>query len=1450
VSLWSQVQNNNVGSQGSSPAPITFSSVVQEKGDVNVVYAQLTGSGGTATVTGVTDTYGNTYAQAVALNDATNGLYTTIWVAYNIKATTLATPNVVHVAFSGGTAYAAIQELQWGDGAITVNPVVSGTTGTGSKTTGGASVPSCSVNVYSASDMVCAIAGSATPQTAVGTIGGNTAYLISAFGSAGPLAEYYTSALSGATTVTSGTSVATWDIVAVGLSAIPSGYQTGIYQVGNYKLATSDGVCPSPSGTQAGDVLVAWGGFYFDDGTTSVGTPSGWTLLKQTQFASGEGDETITLCSWYIVLTAAAASTYTWAGYSPDTDASFAPNMVCFRGVNNSSPIDTTAGVTTGSGTSATPSCPGITTSFPGELVMMPWFLNDFTNTTTPNGWFQPFGTEPGFFNGTNESIFVQPVFASGTVLPTASFTILGTDDWMLHQFALVPAALPSISSQPTGVSTYTGNTATFSVTASASSGGGTLTYQWYFSGQVILGATSSSYTTPTLHPWNSGPIYVIVTEVNGIAPIESNIVQLFVFPTNADLTLWDETAVPAGWFDVEAISGVHGSITWFDEELYKSPGTAGASVTYQGLFDKHAVGQAWFDEEGDPSSRVGLWDEDFLQSPVTAAVGTVVQASPFSSAQVLLPPQTAILVGAGQAPQVAVQRTIRPPDAALLAPTVVPGTIFAGSGQAPEVAVQYRSLPPDLAILPPVTSSLQGFGVLPQIAALVYGVPPPLSALLPPQDSVYLGAGQAPEVAIQYRSVPPDAAPLPPVVAVSPGANPLVVLTAIAIVQAPTISQASLPPQDVIFAGAGSAPQAPAQYRVVPPDAGILPPASSSRQGFGIPSQVAAVVYGAPPPLTALLPPQDAVVAGSGAPSAIAVQVASPLVPPFALPPPQDAIFSGAGSPPQVAVQILGAPPPPLSPMPPLDSIYLGAGQPSQVAVQISGIPPQAAFLPPQDSIFAGAGVPSALPQQYGVLPPAAAVLPPSILLVPGANPPVVPTAGYIVQAAPFSAALLPPQDVIFAGFGSPPQVAAQYRGVPPDAAPLPPSISSRQGFGVAPQVAFVVTGLPPPFSPLLPPQDVITSGAGSPPQVAVQASPILSPPFMTLPPQDAIFMGAGASQVAIQTIGVPPPFSAILPPLDSIFAGSGIPAEVPVQYRSLPPDAALLPPTTSSRAGFGIPSEVAQQILGVPPPLLAALSPQDAVLPGANPPFVGAGSIAQAAPSSLVSLPPASITRAGAGVPSAVAAQLSSPPTFYVALPPQDVVVVVPPFVPQAAVQVVAIQPYGALLPPQDSIVAGAGVPPGVAYVSFARTAPTQDLPPQDRLAAGVPFVASTRSIAIPPYAALPPPVPVWIAGVVNVAVPSSPKTFYAAPIVEAVALPLRQIIISGAGSIVPPPQPTILFPGGSSVAVASIRASSVPVAGLGPSAAPTDLVGPRALPVTEVRPASRPVTPKSRK
>lgn len=73
----------------------------------------------------------------------------------------------------------------------------------------------------------------------------------------------------------------------------------------------------------------------------------------------------------------------------------------------------------------------------------------------------------------------------------------------------------PTINTQPQPATKAVGQTATFSVSATASAG--SLSYQWYRDGASIGGGTSSSYTTGTLASSDNGArFYCVVTDSNG----------------------------------------------------------------------------------------------------------------------------------------------------------------------------------------------------------------------------------------------------------------------------------------------------------------------------------------------------------------------------------------------------------------------------------------------------------------------------------------------------------------------------------------------------------------------------------------------------------------------------------------------------------------------------------------------------------------------------------------------------------------------------------------------------------------------------------------------------------------------------------------------------------------------------------------------------------------------
>lgn len=74
-------------------------------------------------------------------------------------------------------------------------------------------------------------------------------------------------------------------------------------------------------------------------------------------------------------------------------------------------------------------------------------------------------------------------------------------------RLSVVPPVVPTITQQPQSLSVNVGLTASFNVTAS----GPTPSFQWRRNGTPISGATSASYTTPTLTLADSGAVYSVL---------------------------------------------------------------------------------------------------------------------------------------------------------------------------------------------------------------------------------------------------------------------------------------------------------------------------------------------------------------------------------------------------------------------------------------------------------------------------------------------------------------------------------------------------------------------------------------------------------------------------------------------------------------------------------------------------------------------------------------------------------------------------------------------------------------------------------------------------------------------------------------------------------------------------------------------------------------------------
>lgn len=136
--------------------------------------------------------------------------------------------------------------------------------------------------------------------------------------------------------------------------------------------------------------------------------------------------------------------------------------------------------------------------------------------------WFRNASAIPG---ATSATLTINPVSAQdfGTyyVQVTNATSVVNSG---FATLSLPSNGSPRITTQPTSVSVASGASATFTVVAS---GDGTLTYQWFKNGAEIAGATSASYTIPSVSSTDLGNYYVTVTNDKG--SIDSNVVTLSI---------------------------------------------------------------------------------------------------------------------------------------------------------------------------------------------------------------------------------------------------------------------------------------------------------------------------------------------------------------------------------------------------------------------------------------------------------------------------------------------------------------------------------------------------------------------------------------------------------------------------------------------------------------------------------------------------------------------------------------------------------------------------------------------------------------------------------------------------------------------------------------------------------------------------------------------------------
>lgn len=240
--------------------------------------------------------------------------------------------------------------------------------------------------------------------------------------------------------------------------------------------------------------------------TSASGSSATFTAAATANVA---GSAVTPAYQWYNVSTGAISGA-TSASYTTSTPGSYYVTATTAYGMTASNVVTFTAT------TSAT--APTITTQ-PASQSVNSGSSATFTVAATGNGtltyqWYAGSVGSGTAISGATAASYTTGT--AGTYYVVVTNTLNGTSASTTSSAATLTvnsASAPTITTQPTSQSVNAGGSVTFTV---AATGSGTLTYQWYFGGSAISGATGTSYTISSVTTANAGSYYVVVTNTVG----------------------------------------------------------------------------------------------------------------------------------------------------------------------------------------------------------------------------------------------------------------------------------------------------------------------------------------------------------------------------------------------------------------------------------------------------------------------------------------------------------------------------------------------------------------------------------------------------------------------------------------------------------------------------------------------------------------------------------------------------------------------------------------------------------------------------------------------------------------------------------------------------------------------------------------------------------------------
>jgi hypothetical protein len=169
------------------------------------------------------------------------------------------------------------------------------------------------------------------------------------------------------------------------------------------------------------------------DGTGTINTPSGWTLIS-----SATRSTILRVATFYKVAGGSEPASYTFDGWS---SVSSAAAVSAYSGVDNAAPLDVNG---VGNGNSSTPTAPDVTTTADNCMVIG-LAGNDRADRgpyTPPTGYTERCDQTGGLFASGAHISTADIIQATAGATGTAAFTLaVSSDHWVVHHIALAPAS-------------------------------------------------------------------------------------------------------------------------------------------------------------------------------------------------------------------------------------------------------------------------------------------------------------------------------------------------------------------------------------------------------------------------------------------------------------------------------------------------------------------------------------------------------------------------------------------------------------------------------------------------------------------------------------------------------------------------------------------------------------------------------------------------------------------------------------------------------------------------------------------------------------------------------------------------------------------------------------------------------------------------------------------------